>query len=203
MSKFLLNLLLQISKALVKSKIQFLIQKFLFPYFRPGRPYGPRGLWPSQPTGLAAPAGRNRPGQPTQPARRSRLHGKYIFSFGSRLPSWLPLPRLSINRAPAVSSIPHLQSPELTRAAAAPRPLSATHLHASGATRPLPPRLHFPSLNSPLKPSPVFNGVKAINTKVKLIGHPSPALPRPPIKGEHPHRVSLHLSPLLFPSLDA
>jgi hypothetical protein len=35
MSKFLLNLLLQISKALVNSKIQFLIQKFLFPYFRP------------------------------------------------------------------------------------------------------------------------------------------------------------------------
>jgi hypothetical protein len=36
MSKFLLNLLLQISKTLVNSKIQFLIQKFLFPYFWPG-----------------------------------------------------------------------------------------------------------------------------------------------------------------------
>jgi hypothetical protein len=35
MSKFLLNLLLQISKALVNSKFQFLIQKFNFPYFRP------------------------------------------------------------------------------------------------------------------------------------------------------------------------
>jgi hypothetical protein len=30
MSKFLLNILVQISKALVNSKIQFLIQKFLF-----------------------------------------------------------------------------------------------------------------------------------------------------------------------------
>jgi hypothetical protein len=30
MSKFLLNLLLQISEALVNSKIQFLIQKFFF-----------------------------------------------------------------------------------------------------------------------------------------------------------------------------
>jgi hypothetical protein len=47
MSKFLLNLLLQISKVLVNSKIQFLIQKFLFPYFRPGRRCGPLSLWPS------------------------------------------------------------------------------------------------------------------------------------------------------------
>jgi hypothetical protein len=46
MSKFLLNLLLQISKALVTSKIQFLIQKFFFlisarPTLRPTRPLSP------------------------------------------------------------------------------------------------------------------------------------------------------------------
>jgi hypothetical protein len=35
MSKFLLNLLLQISKALVNSTIQFLIQKFFFLAFGP------------------------------------------------------------------------------------------------------------------------------------------------------------------------
>jgi hypothetical protein len=35
MSKFLLNLLLQISKALVNSKIQFFIQKFFFLTFGP------------------------------------------------------------------------------------------------------------------------------------------------------------------------
>jgi hypothetical protein len=35
MSKFLLNLLVQISKALVNSKIQFLIQKFFFLTFGP------------------------------------------------------------------------------------------------------------------------------------------------------------------------
>jgi hypothetical protein len=35
MSKFLLNLLLQISKALVNSKIHFLIQKFFFLTFGP------------------------------------------------------------------------------------------------------------------------------------------------------------------------
>jgi hypothetical protein len=82
MSKFLLNLLLKISKALLNSKIQFLIQKFLFSLFWPGRPCDPLGPWPSQPTGCAAPAGQNRPGQPIQPARLSRLHGKYVFLFG-------------------------------------------------------------------------------------------------------------------------
>jgi hypothetical protein len=104
---------------------------------------------PSQPTSHATPAGRNRPGQPIQPARRSRLRGKYVFHFGSRLPSRPPLPRLSVNRAPDVSSIPQLQPPELTRAAIDSRPPSAAQLRASGAIEPLPPRLHFPSLNFP------------------------------------------------------
>jgi hypothetical protein len=87
---------------------------------------------PSQPTGRAAPAGRNRPGRPIQPARRLRLRGKYVFPFGSRLLSRPPLPRLSVNRAATDS-----------------RPPSAAQLHASGAIEPLPPRLHFPSLNFP------------------------------------------------------
>jgi hypothetical protein len=104
---------------------------------------------PSQPTGHAAPIGRNRPDRPIQPARWSRLHGKYVFPFGSRLPSRPPLPRLSVNRAPDVSSIPHLQLPELARAATDSRPPSAAQLRASGAIEPLPPRLHFPSLNFP------------------------------------------------------
>jgi hypothetical protein len=104
---------------------------------------------PSQPTGRATPAGQNCPGRPIQPARQSRLHGKYVFPFGSRLPRRPPLPRLFVNRAPDVSSIPHLQSFELTRAATDSRPLSAAQLRASGAIEPLPPRLHFPSLNFP------------------------------------------------------
>jgi hypothetical protein len=104
---------------------------------------------PSQPTGCAALAGRNRPGRPIQPARRSRLRGKYVFRFGSRHPSRPPLPRLSVNRALDVSSTPHLQPPELARAATDSRPPSAAQLRASGTIEPLPPRLHFPSLNSP------------------------------------------------------
>jgi hypothetical protein len=86
MSKFLLNLLLQISKALVNSKIKFLIRKFIFPDFRPSRPRGSLGLWPSPPTGRTAPRRPKALGRPVQPARRSRLHRKYVFLFRSRLP---------------------------------------------------------------------------------------------------------------------
>jgi hypothetical protein len=78
------------------------------------------------------------------------------------------------------------------------RPAPRLGCHRTVTTSP-----SFFLLKSPLKPSPVFNGVKAINAGVKLPGHPSPALPRPPIKGKHLHRVSPHLSPLLFPSLHA
>jgi hypothetical protein len=86
MSKFLLNLPLQISKALVNSKIQFLIEKSFFSCFRPGQPCGPFGLWPSQPTGNAVPRMPKLP-RPAHPAaRRSRLRGKYVFLFSSRLP---------------------------------------------------------------------------------------------------------------------
>jgi hypothetical protein len=60
MSKFLLNLVLHISKALLNSKIQFLIQKFLFPYFRPGLlPYffqPSRGPPPPSLSGLVGPS---------------------------------------------------------------------------------------------------------------------------------------------------
>jgi hypothetical protein len=169
MSKFLLNLLLQFSKALVKKNLIFnsKIPFSLFsvrPTLRPTRPLAQPAHWPRRP---------RRP--------------KYVFPFASRLSSRSPLPRLSVNRAPAVSSIPHLQPPELARAATAPRPPSAAQLHASGATGPLPARLQFPSLKSPLKHSPVFSGVKTINAGVKLPVHPSLVLPRSPIKGENPH----------------
>jgi hypothetical protein len=202
MSKFLLNLLLQISIALVNSKIQFLIRKFLFLIsapltLRPPWPLAQPAHWPRRPR-------RPRPSRPAHPARASVTSSREI-----RLPFWFApsepaaSPTSLCQPGPAISSIPHLQPPKLACTATAPRPPSAAQLHALGATGPLPPRLHFSSLKSPLKPSLVFNGIKAINDGVKLPGHPSSALPRPPIKGEHPHRVSLHLSPLLFPSLHA
>jgi hypothetical protein len=184
MSKFLQNLL-QISKALVNSKIQFLIQKFLFPYFRPGLlPY-----FPAQPRPTSSlPVRPSRPvACPVCPIRPSPAP---LVRFGRRLLrlSDSAVASLSLIGGPTLSVSPGSSpSSDNARGATASRPPSAAQLHALGATRPLPPRLHFPSLKSPLKPYPVFNGVKAINAGVKLPGHPSLALPRPPIKGEHLH----------------
>jgi hypothetical protein len=50
MSKFLLIFFVQISKSLVNSKIQFLIQKSFFFTFGPATLTGLLGLWPSQPS---------------------------------------------------------------------------------------------------------------------------------------------------------
>jgi hypothetical protein len=153
MSKFLLNLLLQISKALVNSKIQFLIWKFFFlisapPTLRPTRPLAQPAHWLRRPRKL-------KPYRPAHlAARRLRLRGKYVFPFGSRLPSRPPLPCLSVNRAPDVSSIPHLQPPELTR-------------------------LHFPSLKSPLKPSPSLMALKPLTLALNSPARPPRCSPGP------------------------
>jgi hypothetical protein len=55
MPKFLLNLIVQISKALVYSKIQFLIRKDFFSTFGP---IGPVANRPIRPFGQHSPAGR-------------------------------------------------------------------------------------------------------------------------------------------------
>jgi hypothetical protein len=66
---------------------------------------------------------------------------------------------------------------------------------------PLPPRLHFPSLNSPLKPSPVFNGVKAINVGINPPATPPRRSPdpykrrAPPLEFTAPLPASLRFSP--------
>jgi hypothetical protein len=54
------------------------------------------------------------------------------------------------------------------------RPAPRLGCHRTVTTSP-----SFPSLKYPLKPSPVFNGLKAINTGIKLPSHHTPALPQP------------------------
>jgi hypothetical protein len=89
-----------------KFKNLILIRKILFfPDFRPGRPCGPLGLWPSQPTGRAIPTGQNRPACPSSP-RVGRVFAGNTFSFSVHtFPSRPPLPRLSVNRAPSVRCV--------------------------------------------------------------------------------------------------
>jgi hypothetical protein len=150
MSKFLLNLL-QISKALVNSKNPIFNSEIIFPCFRPGQPCGPFGFWLSQPTGHAVPAGPNSPGRPIQPARRSCLHGKYVFPFGSRLPEPAASPSSLCQQGPTcqIHPLPHAGRPrsEIPRAAAprlgCPRAFIALPHHS-------PPLVPFkPSLNEP------------------------------------------------------
>jgi hypothetical protein len=132
-------------QSLDKFKNPILIQNSFFFDFQPGRPRGPLGLWPSQPTGRAAPRRPKAPGRPVQPARRSRLLGKYVFLFGSRLPE------------PAASSPCHrhvgptCRLHRLHRASRPRRELSAPPLPASPAPRlgcrqafTTPPPHHFP-----------------------------------------------------------
>jgi hypothetical protein len=155
MSKFLLNLLLQISQALVNSKSNFYSKRILPPNSahsaQPACPLPCLGLpaCPSHPTLL----GPNRPAhsasQPPGPRTPLAYFIEDVFLFGSCLPEPAASPRFSNNWAPAVSFVPHLQPPELTHAATDSRSPSAAPLRASGALGPLPPRLHFPSLNSP------------------------------------------------------
>jgi hypothetical protein len=104
MSKFLLNLLVQISKALINLKIQFLIQKFFFFAFGPVD-LEAIGRWPSRPRWPLSSHGLNST-LPAQLARVSMAYlRKYVFPFGSHLPSWPPPSRLSVKWARAVSFI--------------------------------------------------------------------------------------------------
>jgi hypothetical protein len=105
MSKFLLNLLLQISKALVNSKIQFLIQKPFFLAFGPADPAAHLASGPASPP--AAPSLRAEiiPAGPSSP-RVGRLFAENTFSIlVHAFPSRLPLSRLSDNRAPLVRCV--------------------------------------------------------------------------------------------------
>jgi hypothetical protein len=65
MSKFLINLLVQISKALVNSEIQFLIQKFFFLDFGPADLAAHSVVGPAGPAGLSPLTGRIQPCRPS------------------------------------------------------------------------------------------------------------------------------------------
>jgi hypothetical protein len=79
--------------------------EILFPCFRPGRPCGPLGHWPSRPRWPLSSHGPNST-LPTQLARVSMAYlRKYVFPFGSCLLSWPPPSRLSVKWARAVRFI--------------------------------------------------------------------------------------------------
>jgi hypothetical protein len=96
-------------QSLGKFKNLIFNSKILFLHFRPGQPYGPLGLWPSRPRWPLS-SHELKPPLPAHLARASVASSrKYAFPFGSRLPSWSLLSRLSVKWDRAVSFIflPH------------------------------------------------------------------------------------------------
>jgi hypothetical protein len=158
MSKSLLNFLVQISKALVNSKIRFLIQKSIFFTFGLTTLTGPLGLWPSWHRRPSPSAGQSQLCRPKLlgPCAPLAYLQKYVFFFDSRVPfsapslyppadTWAPLVGFISSTAPAdpgrVSTalpLPALPAPRLGCRRAITAPPS------------LPPLIPFkPSLNEP------------------------------------------------------
>jgi hypothetical protein len=171
MSKFLLNLLLQISKALVNSKNPIFNSKILFllilarPTLRPTQP-----LSPASPLVAPSLAGRKRPTGLSSPRVGHVLAGN-TFSFSDHaFLSQSPPPSVTATRAPLVSFIvsPTPADPgwNLPRAV-------ASRLGCPRAFTALPH--HFPLLTPStraLTALKAFNGVKDINTGINRPGHP-------------------------------
>jgi hypothetical protein len=168
MSKSLLNNLVQISKALVYSKIKFYSEKNFSVAFGPsGLSAEPRPIFfsfppaffffPPSPLGLGLSAGPSC-SQPAQSACASVApHPIAAFLTGKRLQ-----PRhLRPSPHPAHHPAPHLGMP--------PKPLSPHH--------------HSP-LIPPLNLAPTFNGVKAINATVTPVTPPRCSPPATPLHAD-------------------
>jgi hypothetical protein len=124
MSKFLLNLLLQISKALVYSKIQFLFEKKLSSDFSPSGPAPP----------VLARFAHRPPGPCSAHSAQAALAylPKGVFPSTLRIPAMTPsLSHITAMWAPPVSFIPFPMPVDLTHVAASPR-----RLRPPCATRP-------------------------------------------------------------------
>jgi hypothetical protein len=138
MSKFLLNLLLQISKALVNSKIQFLIRKFFS--LLSARPT-PRPIRP-----LAQPAHRSR--HPRRPKSSWPAHPPRVSvasSWEIRFPFWI-----TPSRAGRLSLVSLITGPHLSDSPPSPRrltPVGNPPRHRSPA--PLPRASDAPELLQP------------------------------------------------------
>jgi hypothetical protein len=115
-------------QSLGKFKNPIFNSEILFLRFRPGRPCGPLGHWPSWPRCRLSSHGPNST-LPAQLARVSMAYlRKYVFPFGSRLSSWPPPSRLSVMRAQDVSFIILPRRPTIAT--------SSRHLRPPRAARP-------------------------------------------------------------------
>jgi hypothetical protein len=146
MSKFLLNLLLQISKALVNSKNQFLIQKS---FFLVSAQPTPRPTWPLSPASpLAAPssAGRKRLAGPSI-LRVGRVFAGNTSSFSVHAFRDDRLSHVSLSTGPQMS----VSSPTSSRPSSpTPPPIPGHRAPLSSAPRVPSSRYHLVFISPPL-----------------------------------------------------
>jgi hypothetical protein len=198
MSKFLLNLLVQISKAFYIQKSNFYSEIILL-RFQPVRPSPSRAgpLRPQDTVHVLGPFGLSSLGI----FAKRRLFFKFAQSgndafFLSRHCHVGPARQFHPSpRAGRPQSCYHLPSPHSITPR---RPASSIEMPIKA---PYSPTL-IPPLESPLTPSPAINGLGCKSLAVTH-RHLHPKQPRPPIKGEHHPRVSPDPSPPLFCSLHA
>jgi hypothetical protein len=119
------------------------------------------------------PRSQNRPGRPIQPARRSRLRGKYVFLFGSHPPESAASPSSLCQPGPIYQIHP---------LPLAGRPRSEIH-RASDATEPLQPSLITLPPQSPSNRALTSLNALNVYSPHRYSGHPSRRPPPAPIKG--------------------
>jgi hypothetical protein len=199
MSKFLLNLLLQISKALVNSKIQFLFEKNFSSEFGPPGPASPM-LARSAPQAAA----HARSAHPGLCGLGIFAKSCLFFEFAQPGDDAFFLCHRHAGPACQLRRLPRVGRPEARLPRASPQ-LIAPRLPASIIAMPIKapysPAL-IPPLEALLTPSPAINGVSRKSPTVTH-RHFLPGAAPTPIKGEHHPRVAPHLSPASFPSLHA
>jgi hypothetical protein len=171
-SKFLLNLLLQISKALVNSKIQFLFENNFSSEFGPASPVLAR----SAPQATA----RTRSAHPGLCGLGVFAKSHLFFEYAQPGDDAFFLCHRHTDPACQLRRLPRVGRPEARLPRASPQ-LIAPYLPASIIVSPIKapysPAL-IPPLEAPLTPSPTINGVGRKSPAVTH-RHFLPALPRP------------------------
>jgi hypothetical protein len=128
-------------QSLGKFKNPIFNSEIIFLAFSPANLAGCSSSGPASPLAAPFPAGRNHLGQPIQPARRSRLRGKYVFLFRSRLPEPAASPSSLCQLGPTCQNHPLLHAGR-PRSEISPRCRSPMSLpHASDAPELLQPSL--------------------------------------------------------------
>jgi hypothetical protein len=165
MSKFLLNLLVQISKALINLKVQFLIQKFFFFAF------GPANLTAHSAFGAARPAG---PSSPCIGGVFTKVCFPFLFASSELVASLSSLYQVG----PGCQL--HLPPPPADHCRFFSSPPATPRRPASNLEMPsevFTPRLDSPPPHSPSSSCPAINGVKTITTSRFPLPRPGVPLP--------------------------